>query len=139
MFLLAYNKTVAPPAIAGFDGPTELPGAIEAPLDAQGHNTYMGYRYFPFTQAQGYDPQDCADQCTSQTRYNAQYRAVANGTYQTCAFFDAYVLAKNGVAQGLVCSLYNQTWSADYATNTVQWSGSDAYTVARSYGYSLQQ
>jgi hypothetical protein len=34
---IAYNKTAPPDAIPGFNGPTELGGAINAPLG------YMGY------------------------------------------------------------------------------------------------
>ena len=50
-------------------------------------------------------------------------------------FFNAYVLSKNGVPQGLYCSMYNQTWSPDYATNYGQYRGSDRYTVSESYNY----
>jgi hypothetical protein len=35
---VAYNKAAPPSAIPGFDGPTELGGAINAPLG------YMGYK-----------------------------------------------------------------------------------------------
>ena len=54
-------------------------------------------------------------------------------------FFNAYVLSKNGIAQGLYCSFYNQTWDASYATNYGQYRGSDRYTVSRSYSYFLSR
>ena len=126
-----------PPSVSLFNGPTELGGAINAPLDSNGHDTYMGYQFFPFSQAQGYDPQTCAGACTTQTTYNSQHTK-PDGTYQTCVFFDAYVLSQNGIPQGLYCSLYNQTWGREYATNTGQYRGSDRYTVSRSYSYSLK-
>ncbi|OCL02451.1 hypothetical protein AOQ84DRAFT_382668 [Glonium stellatum] len=47
-----YNKDSPPDAIDGFVGPQELGGAINAPLDSQGHNTYMGNKYYPFSQSQ---------------------------------------------------------------------------------------
>ncbi|MCJ1239184.1 hypothetical protein MMC14_007177 [Varicellaria rhodocarpa] len=130
-----YNKASPPDACSGFSGPTEFGGAINAPLD-NGHNTYMGYKYFPFSQTQGYTPSTCASACTSQTAYNGRHPA-SDGSYQTCAFFNAYVLSEDGVPQGLYCSLYNETWAASYATNYGQYRGSDRYTVSRSYGYSL--
>ena len=96
----------------------------------------MGFQFFPFNQAQGYTPQTCADACGAQTVYNSQHPA-SDGTYQTCVFFNAYVLSKNAIPQGLYCSLYNQTWTRNYGTNYGQTRGSDRYTVSRSYSYSL--
>lgn len=59
----AYNKATPPPAIACYTGPVELGCAINDPLNAQGQNTYMGYKYHPFSQSQGYDPSTCAADC----------------------------------------------------------------------------
>ncbi|KAL8903140.1 MAG: hypothetical protein Q9207_004127 [Kuettlingeria erythrocarpa] len=132
----AYNRASPPPEISCYTGPTKLPGAINAPLNAQGQNTYMGYKYHPFSQTQGYDPSTCAADCNAQTAYNSRHPA-ADGTYQTCVFFNAYVLSMNGVPQGLYCSMYTQVWAASYATNYGQYRGTDRYTVSRSYSYSL--
>ncbi|KAI4183801.1 MAG: hypothetical protein L6R41_005180 [Letrouitia leprolyta] len=132
----AYNKITPPPAISCYTGPTALGGAINAPLNAQGQNTYMGYKYHPFSQTQAYDPSTCAADCNSQTAYNKRHPA-ADGSYQTCIFFNAYVLSMNGVPQGLYCSMYTQVWAAQYATNYGQYRGTDRYTVSRSYSYSL--
>ncbi|KAL8915223.1 MAG: hypothetical protein Q9171_000342 [Xanthocarpia ochracea] len=132
----AYNKASPPPAIACYTGPARLAGAINAPLNTQGQNTYMGYKYHPFSQTQGYDVSTCAADCNAQTAYNKRHPA-ADGSYQTCAFINAYVLSMNGVPQGLYCSMYTQTWAASYATNYGQYRGTDRYTVSRSYSYSL--
>lgn len=132
----AYNKVSPPPAIACYTGPAELGGAINAPYDVQGQNTYMGYKFHAFSQAQGYDPSTCAVDCNAQTAYNKRHPA-ADGSYQTCVFFNAYVLSMNGVPQGLYCSMYTQVWAASYATNYGQYRGTDRYTVSRSYSYSL--
>lgn len=43
----------------------------------------MGYKYYPFSQTQGYTPATCATACTAQNAYNKAYPAV-DGTYQTC-------------------------------------------------------
>ncbi|KAL8807848.1 MAG: hypothetical protein Q9182_000497 [Xanthomendoza sp. 2 TL-2023] len=77
-----YNKATPPPSVKGFDGPTSLGGAINAPLD-KGKNTYLGYKYFPFSQSQGYDPETCAKACNDQTGYNSRH-ANADGTFATC-------------------------------------------------------
>ena len=130
----AYNKNSPPAPISGYNGPASLGGAINAPLTPQGQNTYLGYKYFPFNQAQGYDPQTCADACNVQTAYNSRHPA-ADGSYLSCNFFNAYVLSQNGVPQGLYCSLYTQAWAPSYATNHGQTRGSDRYTISRSYAY----
>lgn len=79
----AYNKNSLPSAIAGYTGPNKLGGAINAPLDSNGHDTYMGYKFFPSNQSQGYTPQTCANACNLQTTYNSQHSAT-NGSYQSC-------------------------------------------------------
>ena len=133
----AYNKAAPPNQITDYNGPTALGGAINAPLNSKGQNTYLGYKFFPFSQSQGYDPQTCADSCNVQTAYNSRHPA-ADRTYQTCVFFNAYVLSENGIPQGLYCSLYNETWAPSYATNRGQTRGSNRYTISRSYSYSLK-
>ncbi|KAL8953330.1 MAG: hypothetical protein Q9222_000792 [Ikaeria aurantiellina] len=119
----AYNKATPPAAISCYNGPTQLGGAINAPYNAQGQNTYMGYKYHPFSQTQGYDPSTCAADCNSQTAYNKRHPA-ADGSYQTCTFFNAYVLSVNAIPQGLYCSMYTQAWAASYATNYGQYRDS---------------
>ena len=133
---LGYNKDTPPPALKGYNGPTELGGAINAPQDAMGHNTYMGYKFFAFSHSQGYDPQTCANACDAQTSYNKQYPA-SDGTYQTCIFFAVYVVSRNAVPEGLYCSLYNTTWDRSYATSPGQFLGNNSYTISRSYSYTL--
>ncbi|KAL8652092.1 MAG: hypothetical protein Q9226_004414, partial [Calogaya cf. arnoldii] len=94
-----YNKASPPDPVDGFSGPTPLGGAINAPLD-NGKNTYMGYKYFPFSQTQGYNPATCAAACKAQTGYNSRHPN-ADGSYATCLFFNAYVLSQNAIPQGL--------------------------------------
>ncbi|KAI9801928.1 MAG: hypothetical protein M1833_002243 [Piccolia ochrophora] len=125
-----YNKVAPPPALAGFDGPTELDGAINAPLD-NGVNTYMGQKYFN----QAYDPAVCATACQSQTAYNKRHPT--DGKYKPCNFFTAYVITVNEAPQGLYCALYSRSWDESYATNHGQWRGSDFYSVVNAYSYTL--
>ncbi|KAL9604708.1 MAG: hypothetical protein Q9179_001775 [Wetmoreana sp. 5 TL-2023] len=121
-----YNKASPPDPIDGFNGPTELGGAINAPLD-NGKNTYLGYKYFPFSQSQGYDPATCAAACKAQTAYNSRHPN-ADGSFATCSFFNAYVLSQNAIPQGLYCSLYSKAWAKSYATNHGQYRDSDRFT-----------
>lgn len=79
---LGCNKASPPDPVDGFTGPTALGGAINAPLD-NGKNTYLGYKYFPFSQTQGYDPATCATACKDQTGYNSRHPN-ADGSYATC-------------------------------------------------------
>ncbi|KAL9059516.1 MAG: hypothetical protein Q9206_001453 [Seirophora lacunosa] len=67
-----YNKASPPDPIDGFTGPTGLEGAINAPLD-NGKNTYLGNRYYPFSQSQAYTPSTCAAACHAETAYNSRH------------------------------------------------------------------
>lgn len=78
----------------------------------------MGSKFFPFSQEQGFTMQSCTSACTAQTDYNKNHPN-KDGTWKTCAFVNGYVLSKNGVPQGLYCSMYTQVWAASYATNYV--------------------
>ncbi|KAI4093430.1 MAG: hypothetical protein LQ344_002843 [Seirophora lacunosa] len=104
-----YNKASPPDPIDGFTGPTGLEGAINAPLD-NGKNTYLGNRYYPFSQSQAYTPSTCAAACHAETAYNSRHPS-ADGSYAVCSFFNAYVLSQNAIPQGLYCTLYSKTWA----------------------------
>ncbi|KAG9674770.1 hypothetical protein KCU99_g4292, partial [Aureobasidium melanogenum] len=132
----AYNKNAPPPSVAGFTDPVGLGGATNAPLDSNGKNTFMGSKFFPFSQQQGFTLESCTSACTAQTAYNKAHPN-KDGSFMTCAFVNGYVLSRNGVPQGLYCSMYNQTWATSYATNYGQYRGSVRYTVSNSYAYSV--
>jgi hypothetical protein len=66
-----YNKNAAPPAYAGFDGPTELGGAIQAP------SGYIGSSFF----SGPYDPSQCAAVCQSTTEFDKEHLVSSSGTY----------------------------------------------------------
>ncbi|KAH0167067.1 hypothetical protein KCU67_g4038, partial [Aureobasidium melanogenum] len=116
--------------------PVGLGGATNAPLDSNGKNTFMGSKFFPFSQQQGFTLESCTSACTAQTAYNKAHPN-KDGSFMTCAFVNGYVLSRNGVPQGLYCSMYNQTWATSYATNYGQYRGSVRYTVSNSYAYSV--
>lgn len=128
-----YTKDNPPSPCDGYDGPTRFGGAINAPLDAAGKNTYMGVKYFPGL----YDAGKCAAACSANTAYNSRHPR-ADGTYDKCVFFNAYLLSKNNVADGTYCSLYTQKWGKPYDTNFGQYRGSDYYSVSSSYGFTVK-
>ncbi|KAK1584797.1 uncharacterized protein LY79DRAFT_295158 [Colletotrichum navitas] len=121
-----YNKNAPPPPSPGFDGPIAFGGATQAP------NSYMGSKYYPGP----YDPSQCASACLATTQYDHDHPN-ADGTYDACNFFNAYVLSENNVPQGTYCSMYTKPWDKSYSTNYGQWRGSDYYSVSQSYGYTL--
>ncbi|KAF2220058.1 hypothetical protein BDZ85DRAFT_166488, partial [Elsinoe ampelina] len=122
-----YN-TVAPPApVDGYTGPVKLAGAIQAP-----DNSYMTYKYF----AGPYNPAACSTACTAQSSYN-QKHPKSDGSFDTCSFYNSYVLSKNGAPQGTYCSLYTKAWTNSVATNYGQYRGSGYYSVSQSYGWTL--
>ena len=97
----------------------------------------MGYQYFPFSQSQGFSVITCADYCGAQSRYNENHPA-SDCSYVPCTFFNAYILSKNGVPQGLYCAIYNNTWGPSYATNHAHYDQQgNNYTVSHSYGYTV--
>ncbi|KAF4556160.1 Hypothetical protein D9617_1g080350 [Elsinoe fawcettii] len=122
-----YNSVASPAPADGFTGPVKDAGAIQAP-----DSSYMLYKYF----SGPYNPSACATACLAQTDYNKKHPK-KDGTYDTCSFFNSYVLSKNGAPQGTYCSLYTKAWSPQYATNYGQYRGSDYYSVSQSYGWTL--
>ncbi|KAI0523881.1 hypothetical protein F5B22DRAFT_659634 [Xylaria bambusicola] len=128
----AYDSVTAP-LEEGYAAPTSLGKAqLNAPMDCGGFDTYLGSKMFtdgPF------DPALCAAACTAQSEYN-----IANppptGVAQTCQFFNTYLLLKNGLPEGQVCSMYTMSWDAQYApANQGQWRDNDHYSFAYSFTY----
>lgn len=136
-----YNKWPAPPAQSGFNGPVELGGALNAPLDpVTKQDTFMGSKFFQFStnpgagQIQAYDPSACTAACTSQTAYNSAHPP-SSGNPQVCNQVVAYVLSDNGLPLGMYCAMYTEVWSSHYATNVGQYRGNDYYSVSDAYYY----
>ncbi|KAF4637064.1 hypothetical protein G7Y89_g1024 [Cudoniella acicularis] len=105
-----YNKNAAPCSQPGFTGPVELGGAINATNDsATNTNTYMGYKFFSFSQIQTYDNgvSACTAAYTSQTGYNSRHPP-AKGNPAVCNQVVVYVLSNNNQPQGNYCSMYSE-------------------------------
>lgn len=125
------------PSVADFNAPTNLPGAIQAPLitkDGQSYDTYNGMRLF---NDNPYDPSLCAAACEAQTAFDKEHLVDSNGEYKPCNFFTSYILTDNDVPLGTYCALYTQSWDSSYATNTGYTSGSDNVKVICPASYAI--
>ncbi|KAG9191968.1 hypothetical protein G6011_10702 [Alternaria panax] len=123
------------PTVDGFNTPANLPAAINAPLikkNGQDYDTYNGMRLF---NTNPYDPSLCAAACESQTKFDKEHLADANGEYKPCNFFTSYILTKNGVPLGTYCALYTQSWDSSFAVNTGYYYGEDEYSVICAASY----
>jgi hypothetical protein len=95
--------------------------AINAPLDCNGNNTFMGVKIFttgPF------DASLCAAACSAQSDYNIAHPP-KNGIPQTCQFFNTYLLYNGTHSVGQYCSLYSETWPASFVSLYHRWLPSD--------------
>jgi hypothetical protein len=128
-----YLKNSAPNSCPGFNAPVPVGGAINAPL-YNGVDTYMGYKFYP-----NGDYSQCTAACTAQTGYNSRHPPSDGSPPKVCESVNAYLLSKNNVVQGVYCSMYTRTWDRSYGTNYGQYRGSDRYTVANSYVYSVSR
>lgn len=94
----------------------------------------MGSNFYPGP----FDPSVCALYAQAQTATNKQ---VAQGkgasSYTPCNMFNAYMVQKNGVAQGTYCQLFDTPLSSSWASFGGAWSGSDYFGVQSSWTYSL--
>lgn len=87
---------------SGYSGVQSLGNAaINALNDCNGQYTYMGVKIWT---NQPFDANLCASACSAQSAYNRAHPA-KNGFYQTCQFFNTYILYNNSVSVGQYCAL----------------------------------
>ncbi|KAF7865773.1 hypothetical protein EAF04_005938 [Stromatinia cepivora] len=124
-----YNLATVPTP-GGYTPPTCLEdSAINAPLDCNTDDTFLGSRFFTDTP---FDVSLCTAACDATSSYDLAHPP-ATGSPKTCQFINTYILYLNGVAQGQTCAMYTESWDSSYATNTGYSSGSDVYTIGSSY------
>ncbi|KAI1495974.1 hypothetical protein F5X99DRAFT_401813 [Biscogniauxia marginata] len=126
-----YMKS-AVPTVQGYTGVALGDRSINAPLDCNGKDTYMGSKIFTTST---FDPNLCAAACKSQNEYNTAHPP-ENGKPMICKFFTTYLMAVNGSPEGQYCVMYTEPWEKSYATNDGQWRGSDHYTIGYAFSYS---
>ncbi|KAJ8068397.1 hypothetical protein OCU04_003957 [Sclerotinia nivalis] len=124
-----YNLATVPTP-GGYNPPTCLEdSAINAPLNCNKDDTFLGSRFFTDTP---FDVSLCTAACDATSSYDLAHPP-ATGSPKTCQFINTYILYLNGVAQGQTCAMYTESWDSSYATNTGYTSGSDVYTIGSSY------
>ena len=123
-----YDKSnnTTPASCPGWTPPTHCGGAIAAAL------YFLVAEFF----AGPFNPGLCAAYAEAQTAYN-RANADENGTYSPANMFNAYMMNKNGVAQGTYCSLYTTVLDKSHGTYTSGWVGNDFFGVESSWTYSL--
>jgi hypothetical protein len=133
------NQTLEVPA--GFGNVQYLNNAaINAPLDNQAFDTFMGSRIFT---AGPFNASLCAAHCQAQNKYNLATAPKDGTPPKICNFFNTYLLYLNKTSntQGQYCSLwvllvmireqtlisssYTEAWDSSYATNKGQYRGND--------------
>jgi hypothetical protein len=117
----AWVKDIAPiivPKLHGFTTDVyEAGGAIEAPLDCHGEDTYLGVQKWYDGRL---DTKRCAATC------------VANGR---CHFINTFIERHNGVPFAQHCALYTAHWPPRYTTNVGQlWDGQRVINITNSFG-----
>ncbi|PNS14701.1 hypothetical protein CAC42_1723 [Sphaceloma murrayae] len=123
-----YNKNPTPATVSGFKAPVALSGAVDA--SALTTTPFLRAEFYN----QAFNPQLCADLCTSTTAANK--KAATGTTYTSCNYFNVLDLSLNGASQGTYCQLY----SADVSKNVGLYSATYAgvsYDLLRSYGYAV--
>ena len=121
------------PSLAGYDPGVALgKAAINAPLDCNGANTYMGVQMFT---SGPFDPGLCAAACSTQSDYNMQ-NPPENAPPQTCQFINTFILYKDNEAMGQYCALYSESWPFSFATDMGHWEGGSHFTIGDSYAFS---
>lgn len=123
------NPVITVVTSQGYNAPFSLGNAaINAPLDCNGVNTYMGSKLF----TTDFNTDYCAVACSATSAYSLRHPPSV-GLPRTCQFFNTYAMYQNGNYQGQYCAMYTESWDSSYATNTGQYSGSDHYTIQNSY------
>jgi hypothetical protein len=127
-----YIANAVSPA-TGYSTPTFLNNAaIQAPLDCNNKDTYLGFQTFTGT----FDAGKCAQACSGQAAYALAHPPSDGSAPQVCRFFNTFQELKNGVVLDQKCVLYSQTWGKGVATNTGYAYGNDTYKINLSYAYS---
>jgi hypothetical protein len=106
------------PSISGYTTDVYENGAgIQAPLDCNGKDTYLGVQKW-------YDGKFSAHRCLD-----------ACDTTKDCHFVSTYFLRKNGVPFAQHCAFFSAHWPEQYATNKGQYGGEDEFHTNTTYSY----
>ncbi|KAG9191065.1 hypothetical protein G6011_09153 [Alternaria panax] len=94
--------------------------AIEAPLDCNGKDTYMGLEHWSDSR---FETQRCIDVCKK-----------THDAARQCRFVNTYMQRRNNVPTTQHCAMFSDYWPIEYATNIGQHRGSVDISSTDSYG-----
>jgi len=136
-----YNAITAPPTVPGWTSPLPWSGAPNCPSDpAGGYSTYIGSKFFSFGvgpgQIQYFSSSVCVATCSAQTTYNFAHPPADGKNPTVCNHVVAYVLNDNyGVAQGMYCTMYTESWDPSYGTVTQTAYQGGEWSIGSAYAY----
>ena len=106
-------------------------GAISA-----GGSYHLGSSFFPGP----FNPSVCGIYAQAQTATNKQAaQKKGASSYTPVNMFNAYMVKKNGVAQGTYCALFDTVLSNSWAAFQGGWSGKSFFGVESSWTYALNK
>ncbi|KAK5114436.1 hypothetical protein LTR85_010259 [Meristemomyces frigidus] len=129
-----YDKTnnTTPATQPGWSAPSGCSGGAIS----SGGSYWMGSNFYPGP----FDPSVCAIYAQAQTSTNKQVAQQKGAkSYTPCNMFNAYMVQKNGIAQGTYCQLYDTVLSDSWASFSGAWSGATFFGVTSSWTYSLSE
>ncbi|KAI4696119.1 uncharacterized protein J4E88_000291 [Alternaria novae-zelandiae] len=123
----AYVKDVVTPDVpAGYALEAyALGAAIEAPLDCNGEDTYMGMRYW---QDGKFDAQRCITACEETN----------DASGRQCHFVNTYMQRRNNVPVVQHCAMFSKYWPIEFATNVGQLRGNDEIDISETDSYGIR-
>ncbi|KAH6875981.1 hypothetical protein BKA58DRAFT_419389 [Alternaria rosae] len=123
----AYVKDVVTPDVPA-DYALEkyaLGAAIEAPLDCNGEDTYMGLAYW---QDGKFDAQRCITACGETN----------DASGRQCHFVNTYMQRRNNVPVVQHCAMFSKYWPIEFATNVGQLRDNDEIDISETDSYGIR-
>lgn len=127
-----YSKAAVapPPSLPGYSAPENCDGAAIS----AGGSYAMGSKFFPGP----FNPLLCSIYAKAQNDKNkASAQATGKKSFTPVNSFNAYMVLKNGFAQGTYCVLFDTKLSTEYAAYTGGWASDSFFGVETSYTYAL--
>ncbi|RYN64945.1 hypothetical protein AA0117_g12311 [Alternaria alternata] len=103
----------------------DMGAAIEAPLDCNGEDTYMGLKHWSDGH---FDAQRCMDVC----------KETHDASGRQCRFANTYMQRRNNVPTDQHCDLFSKYWPTQYATNIGQRRGSSNISISSTDSYGIR-
>ncbi|CAN9380491.1 unnamed protein product [Alternaria alternata] len=103
----------------------DMGAAIEARLDCNGEDTYMGLKHWSDGH---FDAQRCMDIC----------KETHDASGRQCRFANTYMQRRNNVPTDQHCALFSKYWPTQYATNIGQQRGSSNISISSTDSYGIR-